>query len=513
MSLPVLPQGLPAGVDPGPSPAAATVAPGGLIRLAARVLAITRRGPLVATGRGQMVLQGAPALRPETSLILELRSAEDPRAGRLLAAGQHRFDPPVPVRLQPAAPEPPAVVRSSHGIEVILRPIGADGRPSAPAFTARLVVPPPAPSQAGAAVPPAPAAGATVASPPPTAGATSASAAPGSPLPVPTPTAPAAGLRARSAAAAPSTGREPAAPTPPRSGGAPAPAIDPLRGAAPSGRPIEVEAVRRDALGRFILRAAGLALHVETAVELPLGARLLLALPAGRPPLGSMFRSTGPDGDGLLGAVRWLVETLPEGSEEQGAAATLRLPGPTAALAARLLRLVQTLGSPPGSSSDPVTAGAGEPEVASGRIGTALAELGRLASESQNGWRLFLLPLGFEGTPALRLYLRDDQPEPEGGSDRGGERSPAAKRAIFELEFSHLGRCQVDALCQEQRFDLIVRTEQTLAPDLQRDLRVLFVAARDAAGLGGELGFRVAQWVSLPDPEITAGAPAGPITV
>lgn len=181
----------------------------------------------------------------------------------------------------------------------------------------------------------------------------------------------------------------------------PAPALaaaGQLQGAALPGRPIEVVAVRRDALGRVVLQGAGLTLHVATPVELPLGARLMLALPAARALPGSIPGSAAAD-DRPLEAVRLLAEALPEAAEEQGAAATPRLPGPTAALAARLLRLVQTLGSPPESGAGPGTADTGEPQGASARIGGALAELGRLASEPQNGWRLFLLPSASRARP------------------------------------------------------------------------------------------------------------------
>ena len=64
---------------------------------------------------------------------------------------------------------------------------------------------------------------------------------------------------------------------------------------------------------------------------------------------------------------------------------------------------------------------------------------------------------------------------------------------------------------QARRFDLLVRIEQPLPPDLRRVIGKLYLAARDVAGLVGEIRFRAGRWVALPEPA-GAGGPAG-ITV
>ena len=79
---------------------------------------------------------------------------------------------------------------------------------------------------------------------------------------------------------------------------------------------------------------------------------------------------------------------------------------------------------------------------------------------------------------------------------------PAARRAVFQLEFGELGRCQIDVLCQARRFDLVVRTEQLLPPRVRREFRELYLAARDVAGLV----------LALPEPA-GAGGPGGGLTV
>ena len=83
---------------------------------------------------------------------------------------------------------------------------------------------------------------------------------------------------------------------------------------------------------------------------------------------------------------------------------------------------------------------------------------------------------------------------------------------MFDFEFSELGRCQLDVLCQARRFDLLVRTGQPLPARVRRDVRELYLAARDVAGLVGEVRFRAGQWLALPEPTGAGGAGGG-ITV
>jgi flagellar biosynthesis protein FlhG len=85
------------------------------------------------TGHGRALLQGAPSLRPGAGLILELQHAEPAaaRAGRLLAVGQQRLEPPLPVRLQSASSiQPAATVRTAATLAVSLRALGPDNSPT-----------------------------------------------------------------------------------------------------------------------------------------------------------------------------------------------------------------------------------------------------------------------------------------------------------------------------------------------------------------------------------------------
>ena len=55
-------------------------------------------------------------------------------------------------------------------------------------------------------------------------------------------------------------------------------------------------------------------------------------------------------------------------------------------------------------------------------------------------------------------------------------------------------------LCQQARFDLVVRTTRPLGAALEDEIRSLVDASRAAAGLGGRLDFRAGDLLALPDP-------------
>jgi hypothetical protein len=461
---------------------------------------------LIETAHGRALLHGAPGLRPGAALVLELQHADPAlaRTGRVVMVGERRLDPGLPVRLQPVrSTEAAATVRAAAALEVSVRPLGSDGRPIAPALIARLSVPAPESEAGSAQNGPVLSSGGAAAR----AGVPPATSVPVSSVPaMDTGSAPVSSRLATALA-------PPAAPGPATattgSPAAPQAILAHLGGFAAQSQALEAVVLPRDGLGRTLLRAAGLTLQVDTPLDLPTGARLQLSLPADPTRFGAAPTEAGP-----LVAVRTLTAWLREQADvtEPAQAAALRLPEPDATLASRLLRLVQLIVSRAGSADD---GRAAEPEVREGqpgatRVTAALAELGRVAGEPQHGgWRVLLLPLGFEGAPLLRLHLREDSYDRDGsGTDDDANRSGAARRAVFEVEFGALGRCQIDALCQARRFDMLVRTEQPLPPELRREIRELYVAARDAAGLVGTFRFRAGPLLALPEP----GGPAG-ITV
>ncbi len=249
-----------------------------------------------------------------------------------------------------------------------------------------------------------------------------------------------------------------------------------------------------------MLRAAGLTFRLETAVDVPAGARLQLVLPEGFASRSGAPASGEDAFHQLLGALMQQPGGDPAGP------AGLRLPAADHALAGRLLRWIETLRASTGSpGSEPdADAGGTDLEPAAGGLRSALSALGQHAREPQaGGWRVLVMPFGLEDPSALRLYLRDVPPDSERGARR--DRRSAAQRAIFEVELSQLGRCQLDVLCQVRRFDLAVRTDRPLETALQDDIRALHGAACAIAGVAGKAEFRAAELLPLPDPLAPAG--------
>jgi hypothetical protein len=473
-----------------------------MIQLGARVVGLVGSDPLIETGHGRALLHGAPALRAGADLVLELphRDAALAHSGRLVAIEGQRLEPPLPIRMQPEPPSQAVTVRSAAPLEVSVRALGPDGRPLAPAFTARLSVPLAESASPGSGTAAVPSGEAAI-----RAGLLPATSGPG------------AGASPIDAAVAPVTGRPAAAPAA-LPAGPPANAADPSStvrmpfaadgGGAAHGQVIAATMLPRDALGRSLLRAAGVTWQVEPLVDLPAGARLQLSLPAGLPGSSAALQA------GPLEAARTLAAWLGDRAEmTEPSHAAARLPEPSATLAARLLRLVQLIAPrpPDGDARRPAAPASTDGQPGGARVTAALAELGRLAGEPQSGgWRVLLLPLGFAGAPLLRLYVREDPCAQDGGrKDWRSQPRETARRAVFELEFGELGRCQIDVLCQARRFDLLVRTARPLPADVRRDVRELYLAARDLAGLAGAMRFRAGQLLVLPEP----GARPGGITV
>jgi hypothetical protein len=242
---------------------------------------------------------------------------------------------------------------------------------------------------------------------------------------------------------------------------------------------LPAEVLRRDAQGRLLLAAPGLRLRLETALDLPPGTRVLLALPSG--PTPGDTASTDP--------LRRTIGLLLQREAAADAGDEPRLPASDRALAARLLRWIQAL-----------TAGGGqadEPAALRGAPGEPAQQAG--------GWRVLALPFGIDETQVVKLWLRPPPAEPDDERRPARERGGAPQRAVFALELSHLGAYQLDVLCHDKRFDLVVRTTRPLCETIEDEIRSLVAASRAAAGLSGRLDFRDGDLLALPAPLPVAG--------
>jgi hypothetical protein len=92
------------------------------------------------------------------------------------------------------------------------------------------------------------------------------------------------------------------------------------------------------------------------------------------------------------------------------------------------------------------------------------------------------------------IHHRDHHPAYSEGGEAEVDK-PWAQRAVFDVDFSQIGRCQIDALCQDRRFDLLLRSERALAPAHRQQITDLFHSACEIAGLTGEIGYRQGEFV------------------
>ena len=186
--------------------------------------------------------------------------------------GERRLEPGLPVRLQPVpSTEAAATVRAAAALEVSVRPLGPNGRSdrAGPERT-------PERARAGFRVglaqnsPVLPSGGAAA-----RAGVPPATSGPASPV-SPIDTGSAAVSTWLATTLAPPTAPGPATAA---TGSPPAPQaiLAHLSALAAQGHALEAVVLPRDALGRTLLRAAGLTLQVDPPLDLPAGARLHLS--------------------------------------------------------------------------------------------------------------------------------------------------------------------------------------------------------------------------------------------
>ena len=180
-------------------------------------------------------------------------------------------------------------------------------------------------------------------------------------------------------------------------------------------------------------------------------------------------------------------------AERQRGGGALRgdVPRPDRDLAAALLRFLTALGG--GNGADwPSPAGQRlldrrAPGLLP-RVGEEMREAARLFDQpSVADWRNATLPFVTpEGTRMLRFSRRG------GRKGETADGKPAGTRFVVDVRLSRLGRVQLDGLvpAESRRFELMVRTETPLPPEVRDGIRAVFAEATTIGGLGGALGFQ-----------------------
>lgn len=261
-------------------------------------------------------------------------------------------------------------------------------------------------------------------------------------------------------------------------------------------RTIRATVADRTPAGQIILRATDHFLKVEQPIDLPLGADVDIIL------MANPLVSAGQTGPGLTSdeatPLTRLIELLDDidragrhAADTESSGQRRQLPLPDRNLAAKLLGLIEMQPGQDPAESRPLE---GEKGVAAARmdqIRTLVKGLENMAMEPMaDGWKSLTLPVGSDPAQAVCLFHRDHCLDPDDDTPSSSEEGRDAKRAVFDVSLSHLGRCQIDALCQRHRFDLLVRSEKPLADHEQREITALFTAACEISGMTGDIGFR-----------------------
>ena len=76
-----------------------------------------------------------------------------------------------------------------------------------------------------------------------------------------------------------------------------------------------------------------------------------------------------------------------------------------------------------------------------------------------------------------------------GGGGTAGDRPDEGTRFVLELDHKSLGEMQLEGLVHGKRFDLVVRSHQTLSDTIRQDITGLFRKIVDRSGVVGDVMF------------------------
>jgi hypothetical protein len=330
----------------------------------------------------------------------------------------------------------------------------------------------------------------------------------GTPAPQAANTTPAAPPLAASTPAAPGL---PAQPGPTRQGMAaptPSPATPPSAPAAPL---LPGTVTAQSPGGNALVHTPVGTLTVPTHMELPAGTPLTLEI-VGKPvppPPPTATASAAPQGLTPQGwpAMTQALDTLAANPQAQAVQDLLRmLPQAGPRLAASMMAFTGSLqsGETRRLLPEPAMRGlekAGKKELAE-RLKADLDSLSEDAGRPVgNGeWRGYTMPFLNGGViEPIHLFVR--APGDEGGGGKRGGGTGNDERFVLDISLSSLGRLQMDGLVrrEDKMFDLIIRTESALSPEMRRDIQGIFANASEVVGTKGSVSFQSGgRWIEFP---------------
>ncbi len=259
--------------------------------------------------------------------------------------------------------------------------------------------------------------------------------------------------------------------------------------------------VARTPAEKVILEAKGQLYRVEQSLDLPLGTTLQAIFSSSPAAMTAQAQESASETRAtLLNQLISILDDIDTASRYEKPAGDpepkRQLPMPDRHLASRFLSLLSLNGEAT-SGVDPLPSGQQSipTESQKDQIQGLLRELRGLSGEpSAEGWKSTTLPLGHDQGQAVMFHVRDQLLDPDGRGASDDVEQGEIQRAVFDVSFSQLGRCQIDVLCQDKRFDLLMRGDSALPSHDQQAISVLFRSACEIAGVKGEINFKVGDF-------------------
>ncbi len=240
--------------------------------------------------------------------------------------------------------------------------------------------------------------------------------------------------------------------------------------------------------------------QTDVPLDLPVNTRLRLALKPFNLPQNQVQPAHQ---QGALAQLITILEDLeqprPAGGAPGQASAKSQLPEPNRDLAARFIHLMNL--QTDALSHDAEVSPRGQETGAASKSSSLqqlLSDIAQTMGEQiEEGWRATSLPLSSDPTQAVGIYFREQAMTNSDDEEQNDHDQGDIQRAIFDVTFQNLGRCQIDVLCQDQRFDLLIRSERGFRPTDQQALTDLFVSTCEITGLQGDISYRQGGFFEL----------------
>ncbi|WP_120496197.1 hypothetical protein [Kiloniella sp. EL199] len=258
--------------------------------------------------------------------------------------------------------------------------------------------------------------------------------------------------------------------------------------------------------GNPVVQTAIGTIQLAIKASLPVGTQISLTLLSLDDPEGikagdtsRLSTASSQPGQDLRQVLQSALTTL--GQQGQFNALASHLPQKGPALTSGILLFLNALKSNAprswaGEDTLSLLRAAGRPELAQQLSNESSLITTRPVETGQGEWRMTQLPILHDNQlHQANLFVRDREHDTKG---RGGLDREEVTRFKLEVEMSRDGEMQFDGLVKKGRFDLVIRSRNSLPKTMEVKISDLFYGANEATGFAGKLTFEVSEdWEKL----------------